>query len=98
MIDETGMVPRSTIGVILERLEKAAKCDLSKLGIIFGFDPAQLLPIGRAPLWSIKSKKTDNRNYSETSFLAINDIRDAFRMEKLSNIPQFDTFKKKSFG
>ena len=62
LIDEAGMAARAMIGAIFERLEKAGKIDLSKIGIFFGFDPAQLLPIGGAPFWSIKSKKTDNRN------------------------------------
>ena len=73
---------------------RTAKLDLSKIGIIFSSDPAQLLPIGGAPFWSVKKRRTDNRNYSESSLQAINDFRGAFRMPKLSDVPGFNLFKK----
>merc|ERR1711989_264359 len=62
--------------------------------MVFSSDPAQLLPIGGAPFWSVKKRRTDNKNYSESSLQAINDFRDAFRMPKLSDVPGFNLFTK----
>ena len=71
VIDEFSMVSRSLIGIVLHRL-KQAHLDFQHLGIILIGDLAQLLPIGDVPCWSIKSKRTDNKDYNENSIFGLN--------------------------
>ena len=65
------------IGIVLLRLQQAG-IDLKKMGIILIGDAAQLLPIGGEPLWSVKLKRTDGKDYHQNSYHGLNDFREAF--------------------
>ena len=86
------MVSRSLMGIVLHRL-KQAHLDFQHLGIILIGDPAQLLPIGDVPCWSVKSKRTDNKDYNENSIFGLNEFRAAFGMPNLSDIPKYQLYK-----
>ena len=77
----------------MQRLAEAAKIDLKKIGIILIGDPAQLLAIGGEPCWSIKTKKSDKKSYSDISLHGLSDFRQEFGMRNLTAIPGFSVFK-----
>ena len=93
LIDEASMEARSTVGVYLQLLAKAARIDLKKIGIIKICDPAQLLAIGGEPFWSIKTRRSDKKSYSDSSLLALTEFRAEFGMQNLSSIPGYSVFK-----
>ena len=93
VIDEFTMVSRAMMGIVLDRL-RAAHIDMQSIGIIMIGDPAQLLPIGGEPCWSISSKRMDGKNFSDNSILGLTDFRDAFGMPKLSTIPNYVVYEK----
>jgi len=81
------------IGIIFERL-RDAHIDFDKMGIIFCGDPAQLLPIGGEPCWSLKlTQGKTNRSYDDQSIFGLADFRTLFRMHKLENVPGYSAWK-----
>ena len=92
VIDEFSMVPRSLIGIVLQRLQ-SAHLDLQRVGIIMIGDPAQLLPIGGEPCWSVKLKRRDDKNFNDNSYYGLNEFRAAFGMEKVPDIPNYNIYK-----
>ena len=93
VIDEFSMVSRALMGFILERL-KFAKLDLKRVGIIMIGDPAQLLPIGGEPCWSIKLTRMDSKPFHEYSTFGIEEMRSTFRMTRLESIPKYNDYKR----
>ena len=91
VIDEFSMESRAMIGLITSRLT-SAHIDLNTVGIILIGDPAQLFPIGGEPCWSIKMKRTDRKDFGEDSYIGLADFRALFRMPKLEQVPNFDTW------
>ena len=81
------------MGIVLERL-KFAKLNLEHIGIIMIGDPAQLLPIGGEPYWSIKLTRMDSKPFHEHSIFGIHEMRQTFRMKRLENIPKYNEYRK----
>ena len=79
LIDEFSMVSRSMVGIFVERL-RIAGIHLDKMGIIFIGDPAQLMPIGGEPPWSIKlNKPKGGASYDTDSIGGLVDFREIGR-------------------
>ena len=93
VMDEFSMVSRTLMGIVLERL-RFANLDLDRIGIIMIGDPAQLLPIGGEPCWSIKLTRMDSKTFNEYSIFGLNEMRHTFGMERLENIPKYNEYKK----
>ena len=91
VLDEVSMVPRSLMGIVLHRL-KQAHLDFNHLGIIMIGDPAQLLPIADVPCWSVRLKRTDNKDYNENSLFGLNEFRATFRMTNAPDISNYETY------
>ena len=87
------MESRAMIGLIIDRL-RSIHIDLDKIGVIFIGDPAQLLPIGGEPCWSIKLKRNNFQEFSEDSYIGLAEFRHLFRMPNLEQVPNFDLFKR----
>lgn len=81
------------MGIVLERL-RLAHLDLKYIGIIMIGDPAQLLPIGGEPCWSIKLKRIDGKDFNKNLYFGMSEIRTIFGMKRLENIPNYETYKK----
>ena len=81
------------MGIVLERL-KFAGLNLNQLGIIMIGDPAQLLPIGGEPCWSIKLTRMDSHTFNELSIFGLNEMRHTFGMKRLEHIPKYNEYKK----
>jgi len=93
LIDEVSMESRSMIGIIFERL-RDAHIDFNKMGVIFCGDPAQLLPIGGEPCWSLKlNQSKTNKSYDDQSIFGLADFRTLFRMDKLEDVPNYSAWK-----
>ena len=93
LIDEVSMESRSMVGIIVERL-RDAHVDLDKMGVIFCGDPAQLLPIGGEPCWSLKlTQGKANKSYDNESIFGLADFRTLFRMCKLEDVPNYSAWK-----
>ncbi len=93
VIDEFSMESRAMIGVIIDRL-RTAHINLDQVGIILIGDPAQLLPIGGEPLWSIKTKRESGHDFTNESYLGLVEFRSLFRMSKLEQIPNYNVWHK----
>ena len=93
VIDEFSMVSRAMMGFVLQRMQRS-HLDLKQLGIIMIGDPAQLLPIGGEPCWSVKLMRAYNKNFNEHSYFGLNEFRAAFGMRKISDIPGYDAYNK----
>ena len=89
IIDEFSMESRAMFGLIIDRL-KCIHIDLSKMGIILIGDPAQLLPIGGEPCWSIKLKRNNFKDFSQDSYIGLVEFRHLFRMPNLEQLPNFN--------
>ena len=92
VLDESTMESRGMIAMIISRL-RSAGIDPNTIGIILIGDPAQLLPIGGEPFWSIKMKRMDLKDFSEDSYMGLVEFRELFRMGKLEQVPDFDLWK-----
>ena len=87
------MVSRAMMGFILQRLQRA-HVDLQKIGIILIGDPAQLLPIGGEPCWSVKLTRPYNKPFNEHSYFGLHEFRSAFGMRNVEDIPGYNLYKK----
>ena len=64
IIDEFNMESRAMMGLIIDRL-RSIHIDFDKINVIFIGDPAQLLPIGGEPCWSIKLKRNNFQEFND---------------------------------
>ena len=92
VIDEFSMVSRAMIGTVVDRLRQA-QVNLNQMGIIFIGDPAQLLPIGGEPCWSIQRQKVTGRAFSKESYQGLMEFRNLFDMPHLENIPNYNAWQ-----
>ena len=92
VIGEFSMLARVMLGIVIERL-RFAKIDLNKIGIVMIGDPAQLLPIGGEPCWSVKLTKRNGQICTENSLFGMDEIRSMFKMKKLEDIPNYNSYR-----
>ena len=94
VIDEFSMVGRRLFNIVMSRLAEAG-IDASNIGIVFVGDPAQILPIGDAPIWSIRHKsERGGKELSKLSRDGITTFRQQFRMPPLEEVPGHDSYMK----
>ena len=93
IIDEFSMMGRRMFNNIMSRLTQA-NVDVSKVGIVLVGDPAQILPIGDLPLWSIDTKNAKGKKCSKNSIEGISSFRQQFRMLPLEKISGFQVYLK----
>ena len=64
------------------------------LGVLFIGDPAQLLPIGSEPLWSIRSKTDRGKPCTDDSLFGIISFRELFGLKPLEKVKNYELWKK----
>ena len=102
IFDEFSMIQRRLFHFICCRLEQAKYRKIGKkinVGIVFAGDPAQILPIGDATIWSTRIFKSKTKNkrsqeYDKISLLALISFRDQFGLKPLSEIEGHEVWNK----
>ena len=95
IFDEFSMIQRRMIRWVVQRLGEAG-VNMDHIGVgevtTFVGDPAQILPIGDAPVWILRQRSDDGKECSEVSILGMAAFRELFRMPALDNLPGYETW------
>ena len=92
IFDEFSMIQRRMIRWVVHRLGEAG-VNMDHIGVLFVGDPAQILPIGDAPVWSLRQRSDDGKECSEASILGMAAFRELFRMPALDTLPGYETWR-----
>ncbi|KAF0293569.1 hypothetical protein FJT64_008674 [Amphibalanus amphitrite] len=88
IFDEFSMIQRRMMRWIVKRLEEAG-INLDDIGVVLVGDPAQILPIGDSPVWSLRQRMDDGKDCCEASRLGMLAFREVFRMPALETVDGF---------
>ena len=92
IFDEFSMIMRKMIRWVVCRLQEA-RVNLDHIGVLFVGDPAQILPIGDSPVWSLREKTDDGRDCCQDSLLGRVEFRELFRMPAVETVECFDAWR-----
>ncbi|KAF0294360.1 hypothetical protein FJT64_015654 [Amphibalanus amphitrite] len=88
IFDEFSMIQRRMMRWVVKRLEEAG-INLDDIGVVLVGDPAQILPIGDSPVWSLRQRMDDGKDCCEASRLGMLAFREVFRMPALETVDGF---------
>ena len=87
------MIQRRMARWVVKRLEEAG-VNLDHIGVVFVGDPAQILPIGDCPVWSLRQKTDDGKDCCEASLLGMLAFREVFRMPAIETVDGFAAWRR----
>ena len=93
IFDEFSMIQRRMVRWIMARIAEA-NIDMDHVGVLFVGDPAQILPIGDSPVWSLRRQTDDGKDCCAASILGMVAFRELFRMPALDTLAGFDVWTK----
>ena len=92
IFDEFSMIQRQMIRWVMRRLGEAG-IDLDDIGVVFVGDPAQILPIGDSPVWSLRQQTDNGKPLCQASILGMAAFRELFRMPPIDTVPGYQAWR-----